>query len=189
MWLGIWGPLDLHQLKEWQTLLAALIALGAATIAYRAAMAKVTLDRELATEELLRQRTGMYLRLAFALHRMKVEAEKVETKLNNSAKLKRDPITITDITVPKDIEETWKHLGLFPVPISSQLHKLRVSMEFWRNTICQDGSRVISEAPNKTLGESLRQFCAEALGACSAIDALIHTEIGDVWVEAEGGKR
>jgi hypothetical protein len=26
MWLGIWGPVDLHQLKEWQTLFATLIA-------------------------------------------------------------------------------------------------------------------------------------------------------------------
>src|SRR5260370_10595880 len=46
MWLGISGPLDLHQLKEWQTLLAPPKgpggANGSATISHRDAIAKDT---------------------------------------------------------------------------------------------------------------------------------------------------
>jgi hypothetical protein len=179
-----WGLLDLHQLKEWQTLLAAMIALGAAVIAYRAAMAKVNLDRELAAQELLRRKTGLYLRLHFALHRMLVEAEKVEKKttwFSNPARLQRDPLAMTDIAVPKEIEEAWDHLELFQIPISSQLHKIRTALEFWRYTIFDDGGFAIVEAPDKRKTASLHLFITTVSGACSKINKLIQAEIGDAW--------
>jgi|SRR5580692_12473680 hypothetical protein len=37
-WLGIWGPIDLEKLKEWQPLIASIVALGAAGLALWAAM-------------------------------------------------------------------------------------------------------------------------------------------------------
>src|SRR5947209_605163 len=71
VWLGIAGPMDLSKLKEWQTLVAAIvapsIAFGAAIVAYKAAMAKVNFDRKVHEETARRQRRGMLLRLRFAL--------------------------------------------------------------------------------------------------------------------------
>ena len=50
VWLGLWGPIDIQKLKDWQPLMASIIAptivLGAATLAYLAAMAKVNHDRQ-----------------------------------------------------------------------------------------------------------------------------------------------
>jgi hypothetical protein len=51
VWLGLWGPLlDLEKLRDWQPLMASIIAptiaLGAATLAYHSAMAKVYLARD-----------------------------------------------------------------------------------------------------------------------------------------------
>jgi hypothetical protein len=175
---------DMQQLKDWQTLLAAMIALGAAIIAYRGAMAKVMSDRDLAVEELLRRKRGLYLRLHFALHRMLVEAEKVKKKttwFNNQARLARNPITINDITVPKEIEEAWNHLDLFSIPISSQLHRIRVSLEFWQYTIFVPDHPSLSKAPDEKARKSLELFISTVSSACNKIKELIQDEIGDVW--------
>ncbi len=111
MWLGIWGPLDLHQLKELQTLLATLIgaggAIGSATIAYRAAMAKVTLDREQAAKDLLRRKTGLYLRLEFALGRLAIEAREIErlTYVTFVPPFRAPAVADLIITEPPEVDE------------------------------------------------------------------------------------
>jgi hypothetical protein len=45
VWLGVWGPTNTTTWKDWQPLMAAFVALGAATMAYKSAMAKVEFDR------------------------------------------------------------------------------------------------------------------------------------------------
>ena len=67
VWLGIAGPIDLTKLKEWQPLIGACIAVGAAFIAYRAAMAKVDFDREIHLRTARQRNFGVYLRLDAAL--------------------------------------------------------------------------------------------------------------------------
>src|SRR6516164_435018 len=67
VWLGLWGPIDIQKLKDWQPLMASIIAptivLGAATLAYLAAMAKVNHDRQEAVCQRNRERLGLFLRL------------------------------------------------------------------------------------------------------------------------------
>jgi hypothetical protein len=53
VWLTA-GPMN-FALKEWQPLIASFVALGAAALAYKAAMAKVGYDRELASYALQRR--------------------------------------------------------------------------------------------------------------------------------------
>jgi Pentapeptide repeats (8 copies) len=61
VWLGILGPLrpDLSGLRNWQTLMAALVAVGVALIAYKAAMQKARLDREIGDREVLGNQDGV----------------------------------------------------------------------------------------------------------------------------------
>jgi hypothetical protein len=59
IWLGLWGPIDVQKLKDWQPLMASIIAFGAATLVYRGAMAKVNLDREEAERQ--RNREPRYI--------------------------------------------------------------------------------------------------------------------------------
>jgi hypothetical protein len=61
-WLGLFGPTNTTKWKDWQPLLAAIIALGGASIvyrgamlAYRASMAKVDLDRRLSDRSQFRE--------------------------------------------------------------------------------------------------------------------------------------
>jgi hypothetical protein len=54
-------PYDI--LRDFQPTMAALVALSAAALAYFAAMAKVTLDREITERQRAKERIGLYLRL------------------------------------------------------------------------------------------------------------------------------
>ena len=80
VWLGLWGPIDIQKLKDWQPLMASIIAptivLGAATLAYLAAMAKVNHDRQEAERQRNRERLGLFLRLRASLWRVMFEARK-----------------------------------------------------------------------------------------------------------------
>jgi hypothetical protein len=80
VWLGLWGPIDIQKLKDWQPLMASIIAptivLGAATLAYLAAMAKVNHDRQEAVRQRNRERLGLFLRLRASLWRVMFEARK-----------------------------------------------------------------------------------------------------------------
>ena len=58
--LVIVGSRDDFHLKEWQPLIAALIALAGGSLAYRAAMAKVYADEEREERNLSRERLGLY---------------------------------------------------------------------------------------------------------------------------------
>jgi hypothetical protein len=62
-------------LKDWQTITASFVALGAATLAYSAAMAKVAFDESTAKETERRKTLGIFLRFDFAVDVLKYEAE------------------------------------------------------------------------------------------------------------------
>lgn len=77
VWLGIFGPANTTTLKEWQPLMASILAIGGALIVYRgaklaytAAMAKVGLDREVHAREPARLTLGVCLRLEFSLREL-----------------------------------------------------------------------------------------------------------------------
>jgi len=57
-------------LKDFQPMIAALVALAAASLAYRGAMAKVELDREMAARQRAKDRLGLLLRFTSQLRRM-----------------------------------------------------------------------------------------------------------------------
>jgi hypothetical protein len=62
-WLSLAGP---PNLKEWQPLIAACIALIGGAMAYKGALAKVALDREVHNREVRRRTIGLLLKLDFA---------------------------------------------------------------------------------------------------------------------------
>jgi hypothetical protein len=133
VWLGIAGPVNLLGLKEWQTLLAAIIApsiaFGAAVVAYNAAMAKVKFDRKVHEETIQRQRRGLLLRLRFALEHFVNQAG----PLSDMVKLQAGPggkITVTAKTLvmtsmPFELEEAWKDLGLFDESLAKEIAEVK----------------------------------------------------------------
>jgi hypothetical protein len=102
--LGIWGPFDVAKIKEWQSLLAACIAIGAAVIAYLAA--KVNFERSLHEGENSR-RSQNILRANIAATRNRLQPAAVFGTTND--------VLVKDIWIrwPPEFQEAWENLGVF----------------------------------------------------------------------------
>jgi hypothetical protein len=133
VWLGIAGPIDLSRLKEWQTLLAAIIApsiaFGAAIVAYNAAMAKVSFDRKVHEETVQRQWRGLLLRLRFALEHFIKHGEALSDMVKLQAGTAGE-ITVTAkmlvmTSTPFELEEAWKDLGLFDESLAKEIAEIK----------------------------------------------------------------
>jgi hypothetical protein len=115
VWLGLWGPVDLSKLQQWQTLMAAIIApslaLLPATIAYKAAMAKVNFDREMHDAQERRRVLNVRKRLHFAVAIFWSEVIDLRKKMvpvigNKVEGIRADAITLN---LPNEIHEAWEH--------------------------------------------------------------------------------
>jgi hypothetical protein len=139
VWLGLFGPTNTSNWKDWQPLKAAVLALGGAGIvyrgaalAYRAAMAKVELDRETQRQELRRRQRGILMRLHLAafvmLHDAKhLETDKVRQPVYPKAEATLDPAEIR-LRTEAAIEEAWANLDVFPSEIAKSISMLKVQL-------------------------------------------------------------
>ncbi|UFS77205.1 hypothetical protein LPB73_07460 [Tardiphaga sp. 37S4] len=115
-------------IREWQTLLAAFVALGAATLAYRAAMAKVEFDREISDREKRRNSRGITLRTQHTAFVTLHDAKHSIAALDPPAAGDPDKtIDTKEITVQsfKDFDEAWAALDRFPRRIVTLLGEVR----------------------------------------------------------------
>jgi hypothetical protein len=129
-WLGLWGPINLDRLKEWQPLMAALVALGAGSLAYRGAMAKVNLDREESQRKRSSERLGLFLRLRASLERVSFSAEKkvrliesdVPGRYVSTLTLSADQLTVS---TPPELTDAWNRIDVIPAEILKNIETLR----------------------------------------------------------------
>jgi hypothetical protein len=103
------------QLKDWQTFMAACVALVGGTMAYRGAMAKVTLDREAASFQLRRERLALFLKLEMALTILEGEVMRQRTWADVPVAASRRKVSVKDFKFdhPRELEEAWNNLDLF----------------------------------------------------------------------------
>ncbi|WP_457492205.1 hypothetical protein [Tardiphaga sp. P5_C7] len=123
-------------IREWQTLLAAFVALGAATLAYRAAMAKVDLDRDISDRDKRRNSRGISLRAQHAAFIALQEAEHFIVELTAPAIGEPDKnVDIREITFSStnDLDEAWANLDRFPRHIATLLGEVRTDLMNIRN--------------------------------------------------------
>lgn len=113
-------------IREWQTLLAAFVALGAATLAYRAAMAKVALDETLHDRQTRRETRGVSMRARLALLVMAQDAAHYVQLLDRPkfAFFPRDII----IRTSAELDEAWRSLDLLPGDIASSYEGVKVEL-------------------------------------------------------------
>jgi hypothetical protein len=131
--LGLWGTFDLTKLKEWQTLLAAVIApsiaICAAWIAYKAAMAKVEHDREEGARRRNSERLGLFLRLRAALRQTLSDAGQRVTLIERQSPKLAQQIVLTPahlkIYNPPSLAEAWESINLVPPSLIGNIEGLR----------------------------------------------------------------
>ncbi|MGL9618303.1 hypothetical protein QRQ56_09900 [Bradyrhizobium sp. U531] len=114
-------------LKDWQPLIASFVALGAASLAYKAAMAKVEFDREIAGRTDRRKLLGLCLRLEYALRVLKHEADTVQKYIPEGYVFTDMEIDRKDLTLgpPRALDEAWDNLDAFRRVVSQELAIVR----------------------------------------------------------------
>ncbi len=120
------GGGELADLKEWQTFIAAMVALGAASLAYRGAMAKVTLEREVIARDARRRLLSLALRLELTLLQLKAEAAQIVAPFDGPLLQKHSAVPDQLHTgFPPELNEAWEHLDLFPQELVLLIASLR----------------------------------------------------------------
>jgi hypothetical protein len=132
-WTGIFGPTTPIALKDWQPLMAALIALAGGSLAYRGAMAKIYEDREREKRDIQRRRMGLCLRLRFAAEGIRKEADGIvgafaaARDMNMGTgrydyRFKSDRLRFKN---RQEFEEAWSNLELLPMSVSVSVETVR----------------------------------------------------------------
>jgi hypothetical protein len=115
-------------LKQWQTIMSALIALTAATLAYSAAMSKVHFDERTVRQTEYRKTLGIFLRFDFAVDVLKYEAKNflVETDAPASS-AENNILEVNDLAFSEmpEITEAWSNLDYFPVELSRSFYSIQ----------------------------------------------------------------
>jgi hypothetical protein len=128
------GLRDDFHLKDWQPLMASMIALGGAAVVYRgaklayvAAMAKVDFDRELNQRNEKRKALGLCLRLDFAMNVLRHEAEVLRDSIPDGFVTKSWQVKAAWINLrePEALIEAWNSLESFPPWIAEGLFSIR----------------------------------------------------------------
>ncbi|EJN10642.1 hypothetical protein PMI42_06050 [Bradyrhizobium sp. YR681] len=126
-------------LRDFQPTLAAIIALGAAALAYYAATQKIRHDKKVADRELALRRLGVYMRTQSDAELVEMIARtlKPQAKTLHAYLLRPDQRSADDPTIEStlkkwrltsDMNETWQNLHLFPAPIARRVNGLRRSL-------------------------------------------------------------
>jgi hypothetical protein len=124
IWLGIGGPQG-FALKDWQPLIASFVALGAATLAYKSAMAKVEIDRAEHRREFLRRQLALYLKLDIAIEGFRPEVQTVDARLVFLDEGDAIPAKELRIKEPLEIAEAWENLDVFPRTLIREIAMIR----------------------------------------------------------------
>jgi hypothetical protein len=126
-WLGLWGPINLAELQNWQTLMTGLMALVAAGIAYRGATAKVRHDREVVEAENKRRKLALFLKIEFAFRQLSEKAHDKDAVITFPPIDVDQEISSKQLSVaePPELEEAWTYLDLFPRESIAEIRNVR----------------------------------------------------------------
>ena len=113
--------------KDFQPAFAALVALGAAYLAYRAAMTRVRYDANVATVTNIKFRAGLCMRLVHRTSRLAVTASALQawmTVANLTTDEFAEDIKIWPAAVP-ELDEAWSNVELLPKGVVTALEGVR----------------------------------------------------------------
>lgn len=123
------GSRDDFHLKDWQTVIASLIAVTGGGLAYAGAMAKVNADKDKERQELDRKKLGAYYRLGFALSQVLIDAQVVDDRTSYKLYAKPETFSAADLCYlkkPPEIDELWADIEIFPKKTLGEINVIRV---------------------------------------------------------------
>jgi hypothetical protein len=141
--------------ENWQPLMAALIALFAGSMAYRAAMAKVDFDRGEALQAEIRRRRRLAMHLNVAMVQLIDDASALPKKVFGGIG-DPPPIEQLKIDAPQELKEAWDNLEAFGEKVATDIASLRYT--FRELEILQSGS-----VPGRVKSQSWKKPSEHAL--------------------------
>jgi hypothetical protein len=173
--------IDLSELVKWQTSIAAIVALAAATLAYRAAMAKVWQDKEVAAQTLARKKLGLFLRLEFALDRLHDEAYGRQGLTEKGPVSRTVTLQQMRIAMPQELDEAWVNLDVFPGAVVESLVAIRTNMHDLRDIHDNEKSEEFAvnsgDVPNSSVIHATNRILARMVSHCIVAGELLGKEI------------
>jgi hypothetical protein len=136
--LGIWGPFDVSKIKEWQTLLAACIAIAAAVIAYLAA--KVNFERSLHEGEKSRRSQNILIKVRYAAVILRTNIAATRNRLQPAAVFgTTTDILVKDIWIrwPPEFQEAWEHLDVFKPGAVEMIVNIKYNLDLFDEALAR----------------------------------------------------
>jgi hypothetical protein len=128
--IAIWRDPSDFSLKDWQTFMAACIALVGGMMAYRGAMAKVNLDRDSADHRSRRERIALFLKVEMALSLLEGEVMRQRKWADIPISKPARKISVSDFEFghPPELDEAWNNLDLFADETVTTLGNIRSTL-------------------------------------------------------------
>jgi hypothetical protein len=154
--IAIWRDPDGFRLKDWQTFMAACVALVGGVMAYRGAMAKVEFDRYAHDKKVEREELGTYLRLRSTLSFV-LQFTQVASKKLNTFRFARSDETLEIASLhPRmkfDVDEAWRNLDMFEPDVAKDIAQIKTNLDALYIAIDEYGETVwtrnyTTEAPD-----------------------------------------
>jgi hypothetical protein len=120
----------LSGLKEWQTLMGAMVALLAAGLAYVSAMSKVWSDRKSAEEADFRRRVGLLSQLKFVSQDLGEKASETQNRWKAAEAMANHlpGYYWLEFEMPKELVTAWDNLDIFTQDASIAINGVRWSL-------------------------------------------------------------
>jgi hypothetical protein len=120
----------LSGLKEWQTLMGAMVALLAAGLAYVSAMSKVWSDRKSAEEADFRRRVGLLSQLKFVSQDLGEKASETQNRWKAAEAMANHlpGYYWLEFEIPKELVTAWDNLDIFTQDASIAINGVRWSL-------------------------------------------------------------
>jgi hypothetical protein len=161
--IGLWRAPDFNP-EKWQTVIAAIIALGGGVAVYAASRIRIIYDRRIHESEIRRRRRGIFLRTDLAAFVMHHQAEHYKKELASPPPLS-PPKTVQLAglefqTIP-EFDQAWSELDAFPRAVAHDISNVRLQLFNVQNALKKLGPSIElrSVMCNETL-EDLRKAIA-----------------------------
>jgi hypothetical protein len=129
--ISITGPIPIpyEMIKDFQPLIASVVALTAALFAYGAANKRIKFDREEADRHRTNEQLALFLRVRAAMKHTLQDAKSALSIISQDASFLNQSIEVRPIhlaiTNPPELEEAWKGIHLMPVTVIDQIEDLK----------------------------------------------------------------
>jgi hypothetical protein len=143
--VAIWRDPDGFRLKDWQTFMAACVALVGGVMAYRGAMAKVEFDRYAHDKKIEREELGTYLRLRSTLSFVLQFSQVASQKLNTFHFTHSDQTLEVASLHPRmtfDVNEAWNNLDMFEPDVAKDIAEIKTNLDGFYVAIDDYGAAV-----------------------------------------------